>query len=624
MWNDNDTHVDLIDFDYLTLGVERIISNDDLVPCTIGIYGDWGSGKSSLMRMVEKRLEQKDTVLTIKFNGWLFEGYEDAKTVLMGTILEEIIKKRTLGEKAKKLAVKLLKRVDWFKAAKMALKYGASLALLGPAGVGIAALSDIPKKLSEVDYESYIKENGSDDQETLRMGIREFHDDFADLLNETNITKLVVFIDDLDRCNPDTIIDTLEAIKLFLFVKKSAFIICADERLIKYAVRRRFPEIPGEASEVGRDYLEKLIQFPIRIPQLSSSEIQTYLNLLFTKLYVQQDEFESTRKSAISEKKKEYYNCLYNHETANKILRTVPPQLQEALLLSSQITPILTSGLNGNPRQCKRFLNTLLMRIEMAKSNGVILEIRVLSKMMLLEYFKPESFRKLSQLQNDQDGKPTEITYLEAQASKARENIEETIESKSKKGSTSALNIEPDLTLWLADKWLSKWLLLEPMLSSIDLRPYFYFSRDVLSTLSDAPKRMSTDAQEIYREMVSGSDLTLKTGLKKIEKISGADVSSIFSAIATKIREEEKPASRNKLIKALIELTGKREEMTTELFPFLESLPVQAIPPAVVPQLYAQIKSEKYKPKLEQIIRNWSTNQSNKPLAAAAQQRLSK
>ena len=101
MWNDNDTRIDFIDFQHLISAVTTIIDNDNLLPCTIGLYGDWGSGKSSLMQMVEAHYENDKDVLSIKFNGWLFEGYENAKTVLMGTILDELIKKRTLTEKGK-------------------------------------------------------------------------------------------------------------------------------------------------------------------------------------------------------------------------------------------------------------------------------------------------------------------------------------------------------------------------------------------------------------------------------------------------------------------------------------------------------------------------------------------
>jgi len=90
----------------------------------------------------------------------------------------------------------------------------------------------------------------------MRRDVREFRQDFGELLKETRVKTLVVFIDDLDRCLPDTVIATLEAIKLFLFVEDTAFIIGADENLVQHAVKLRFPEVEGSKLDVGRNYLE--------------------------------------------------------------------------------------------------------------------------------------------------------------------------------------------------------------------------------------------------------------------------------------------------------------------------------------------------------------------------------
>jgi pantothenate kinase-related protein Tda10 len=59
MWHDNETNVDLLDFQHLVNAVTSIVCNERLLPCTIGINGDWGSGKSSLMKMVRKELATK-------------------------------------------------------------------------------------------------------------------------------------------------------------------------------------------------------------------------------------------------------------------------------------------------------------------------------------------------------------------------------------------------------------------------------------------------------------------------------------------------------------------------------------------------------------------------------------
>jgi predicted KAP-like P-loop ATPase len=412
MWSDNETHSDFIDFKHLIDASKTILDNDQLLPCSIGIYGDWGGGKSSLMNMIETTYENEKDILVIKFNGWLFEGYEDTKTVLLGRILDEVIKGRKLSEKAKKLAAGLLRKVDLLKLTGSVIKYGAGLAS-GPAGIAGITLSNMMNEGKDFDYENYLKEDNENPDELMRNNIQNFHQNFEDLVAETKIKKIIVFIDDLDRCTHETIIGTLEAIKLFLFTKKTAFVIGADERLIKYAVRRRFPEIPGDNSEVGRDYLEKMIQYPIRIPPLSELELSIYVNLLFCQLYLEKKEFESVRETILRKKNEDQLGFSFNFNNVNDFITEVPDSLKEALLLSEQLNPVLATGLNGNPRQAKRFLNTLLLRSKMIANTREKFEKRILAKLMLLEYFKGETFKDFYEEQAQNKGAITEMKELE-------------------------------------------------------------------------------------------------------------------------------------------------------------------------------------------------------------------
>ena len=86
MWKDSETELDYLDFDYLIETIINIIKNDNLLPSTIGVYGDWGSGKSSLINMSVSSIKEDEDIVLIYFNGWLFEDYEDAKTALLGSI----------------------------------------------------------------------------------------------------------------------------------------------------------------------------------------------------------------------------------------------------------------------------------------------------------------------------------------------------------------------------------------------------------------------------------------------------------------------------------------------------------------------------------------------------------
>jgi predicted KAP-like P-loop ATPase len=451
MWSDNETNIDLLGFQHLSNAVLSIIRKDHLLPTTIGVYGDWSGGKSSLVQIIQAELEKDDGVFVLSFNGWLFEGYEDAKTALMGSILEELIDHQRLLPEVKNKAKKLLKRVDAFKVAGGIGKLALGLATGGipfavSGGLDLLSLTRrVAERAGEADPEKlkeFVKGKEDDeDEESLRRSIREFRKDFRTLLDESNIKKLVVIIDDLDRCLPDTIIETLEAIKLFLFVKNTAFILGADERIVKYAVRKRFPELPGERVEVGRDYLEKLVQFPVRVPPLGRAEMETYIALLFTELSGPEPElWERARQRVINPGVDSLTSVNFNLTIAQELFgEKLSPELAERLSLGQRIAPLLGASLKGNPRQCKRFLNTLLMRLEMADFRGVALQQRVLAKLMLLEYFRPESFRRLAELQGAQEGRPQQLLLMEREARGETEQTESRPTKSRRRRTTSRL-----------------------------------------------------------------------------------------------------------------------------------------------------------------------------------------
>src|SRR5262249_18346892 len=116
----------------------------------------------------------------------------------------------------------------------------------------------------------------------------------------------------------------------------------------------------------------------------------------------------------------------FNLAIAQKMSMKVPDDLAENLGLAQRIAPLLATGLNGNPRQCKRFLNTLLIRLEMANSRKLALQQRLLAKLMLLEYFRPEFFKRLAELQGEQQGLPRELAEMERHVIKRNEVTSDT------------------------------------------------------------------------------------------------------------------------------------------------------------------------------------------------------
>ena len=613
MWSDNETLADCIDYNHLISAVTGIINNPNLLPCSIGIFGDWGSGKSSLMKMVEEKYKDKENILVIRFNGWLFEGYEDTKTVLMGRIVDEIISKRTLGTKALKTAARLLKKIDILRLSGTAIKYGIGFATMGPVGLAAASGADLLGKLKDADYEKYIKERKESEvnpDENLRNNIQEFHENFDELIRETNLEKIIVFIDDLDRCSPDTIIGTLEAIKLFLFTKGTAFVIGADERLIKYAVRRRFPEIPGDSTEVGRDYLEKLIQYPIRIPPLNTIELINYVNLLFSQLHIDVGEFEIVRGNILTEKQKKNFEFIFDINNADQFFNEVKDELKESFQLSSQIVPILSVGLNGNPRQSKRFLNALLIRYNMAKSKGIDLNKRVLAKLMLLEYFKPETFNSFHQLQVENGGVLPKIEVLEGKAiGKEESDGEET-------------KIATEQEAYLQDSWLKGWFGSEPSLQNIDLRPYYYFSRDKLAIMGLSLQRMSPGAQEFYKKLLSEAESVSSNALTGAKLLNGGDASAIFETLSQKIREEGKQSGDKSSLRRLFNFCKERTELMSQLVGFLEKFHDKDLPVSVVTWLQEATQDTQFKAVAKELVQKWEGSKQNNQLAKISKAKL--
>ena len=657
MWSDNEAKEDLLGFTYLADAVVSIVKNENLLPATIGVFGDWGGGKSTLIQIVKCRLtsnaEKEAGIVVLSFNGWLFEGYEGAKTALMGTILEELQENETFIRKAtgkaKSLLYSLWQRVDWMKATigtgKLALAYftgghAAPAFLLSGAADLAGAPREAPGKAEDAgskeikDLIKKVDNEGEKKEAETRRQIQNFRKDFEQLLAEAKISRLVVVIDDLDRCSPDTIIPTLEAIKLFLFVPQTAFIIGADEELVRYAVRRRFPELPGDRREVGRDYLEKLIQFPIRIPALGRPEVESYMTLLFVTA---NEELPGVQK-ALARKKAAEANTgalttsSFNVAVAREMLKPLPQALEDDLSMVERVAPLLGTITNGNPRQCKRFLNTLLLRLEMARSRGITLQQRVLAKLMLLEYFRTESFRRLAEIQFAEDGNPKELGQMEEAVRRQKLPDEEVEEQQpvtaleiqrrppiKKLKPPEKIDLSAEFTLWISDPWIQEWLVMEPALADEDLRPYFFFSRDNLGMLGSAGQRLSLAARQVLDKIRSASQAFRVTGLKEIKQLAEADANAVFEAIAERARREEDLGAGTASLKPMIDMAQERAGLLTQLIVAVKTLPEKALPVWAPVSIQNACKgSTEAEKAFREILTTWSKSTVNPALASAA------
>ena len=130
--------------------------------------------------------------------------------------------------------------------------------------------------------------------------VTDFQNEFGRLLAELQqepetpeqkpLQAVVVFIDDLDRCMPDTIIYVFEAIRLFLQVSSTAFVLAANRDIVQAAIDRRYPAAKDGDAALGNDYLEKIVQVEVVVPPLSEPESESYLNMLFAQLRLSKED----------------------------------------------------------------------------------------------------------------------------------------------------------------------------------------------------------------------------------------------------------------------------------------------------------------------------------------------
>lgn len=651
MWSDNETDVDLLRYAYLASSVARIVRSKRLLPTTVGVFGDWGSGKSSLLKMIQADLEKDPNVLCLSFDGWLFEGYDDAKTALMGTILDAIEDRTkddaTLWEKVKGRFQALRERVNWLRLAAFTGKVAVPVLAGSPDPPGDADPSGLvadvaagAKTIAPADAQGLL-DAVPEGEDNLRRNIRDFRVDFGKLLEEAEISTLVVFIDDLDRCMPDTIIETLEAIKLFLFAPGTAFVLGADERLVEYAVRLRFPELPNTDLEVGRNYLEKLVQFPIRIPALNGADVQSYANLLFADLDLAANDYGKVRDSLAEPGANGISELSFDLQAARNLLEetAIPAQLEKDLDLVAQVTPVLAPGLGGNPRRVKRFLNTLLLRMAMGEDRNLNLQRQILAKLMLLEYVKPEFFKKLAELQAKEGGRPSELvaveTHLRRSALGEDGEVEEADDetggeqsaSRSKGARRARTEDEPprpaeqeipsDAQPWMADDWMRGWLATDPALKDVDLGPYFYVAHDKVGALDGSSLRLTPAAAEVLNRLLSDREITQRLGLSRSENLNGPEATAVFQGLAERVRRAESLGPGSPQV-VLFKLMGHRPELLPQLVALYDSLPETKIALETPGLLYEATEGSTSAVAARGLLERWGRSQAKPGLSGAA------
>lgn len=583
MWSDNETSRDFVNFRAVADTAAEMIVQADGRPLSMGVSGSWGVGKSSLIRLIKASLEERTErkFVFVEFNAWLYQGYDDARAALLDVIVRTLLEHAkgdpSLTEKAKGL----LERVNWARAAGVAGMAGASLAL----GFPVPGLASTVWKaikgmtdgdITEQDVEQAKKAGKEGAAEAGKLWkpkadtsppqqIQEMRNHFEKTLEEMEVT-LVVLIDDLDRCLPSTAIATLEAIRHFLFLDRTAFVIAADDKMIRQAVKVHFKDVALD-DDLVTNYFDKLIQVPIRVPPLGTQDVRAYIMLLFIENSGLEEKARDDIRAAVCQRLSEsWQGKRVDSAFVKGLIANCPPELEAQLALADRLAPLMTTSdkIAGNPRLIKRFLNTLHIRLSTAKAQKVVADEATLAKLLLFERCgNEEAYRQLVREVNDgEEGKPHFLAELE-------------------KSARSGLEFKSE-TPW-NDAFARAWLALEPQFADTDLRAAVYVSRDHLPIIlaGDQLTKEALDALEALFAIKTQVSLPL---LEKIKVLSPREQVLVSDRVLQRARQTQDWGTPPILF-ACLTLAEASADLANRFAGFLRSVPPSRITAALIPIL---------------------------------------
>jgi len=376
---------DLLGFDRYINNLSEMINDEDFkTPFCIGIFGNRGSGRTSFMHLLETRLSEYKTnprAIPVWFNPWRYEREEHLIIPFLKTIEHEIRRykeetkgiERKLSNNLKELSTRIGEISEAFAyATKEDFKLG---------GVGIE-LDTSKMEGRKERIRRHIKKAKSVSEEISSIYYEIVHE-LASAIDKESV-RIVVFIDDLDRCLPDRAVEFLKVMKLFLDVEGYLLILGIDRGVAGQGSLTISPEV----------YLDKMIQLPLELPAIEPGRKRRFIESLMCDT----DGFK-------------------------------------------EHSDIIEVGVGDNPRMLKRFTNLLSFTVRLAETlkddilnDKIELKESEAHKKLLQEYFNPLMYIKWTiiafrypEIHNDIKGNGKRLLELQKVA---REEEEEKVEKR--------------------------------------------------------------------------------------------------------------------------------------------------------------------------------------------------
>ena len=323
---------------------------------------------------------------------------------------------------------------------------------------------------------------------------------------------------------------------------------------------------------------------------MTVSETEMYLTLLFCSKILNKERFETLKNNCI----KQFRTDTSKFQLPDSVVEfDNSDNISSFYSLSRKISYLLNSGLNGNPRQFKRFLNEFEMRKKVAKLKKIDIDEKVLVKMMILQYVKPNIFADFIDLY----GKGNLNTCLGLY-----EVVDE--EQTSKKAANSK-NKSSDEKKW-NDEWFERWMKEEPSIKEENLEPYFYLSRGANNVFNYSSSiKLSEPARKIIDAYMGEHDILIAQARDEINNISVIEcnlmVEELYNAFITD------SAKKNiNVIKGLVEIALNKRECFGAVLSKLKLIPANSISKAMI--VHINVLQEIDKNGINTLIFTWEND----------------